>query len=338
MSKTRSLFEYEDKMNKISEIGDPLEKMNSFIPWNDIFSGAIKLLKKTESKGTGGRPSYDYIMMLKVLVLQRSYNLSDEQTEYQINDRLSFQRFLGLNIGSQIPDYSTIWKFRERLIKSNAVNDIFKKLLKYIEKQGYKMNSGSIIDASFVEVPRQRNTREENKIIKEGEIPEKWSEKKLSHKDIHARWTTKNKEKHYGYKNHIKVDIKTKFITKQIATSAEVHDSKVVSLLLEKQDRQKKLYADSAYRSADIEKLLERRKIISNIHEKGYRNTPLTNKQIARNKKKSKIRARVEHVFGFIENSMGGSFLRSIGFKRASGNICMMNVVYNMNRLVQLQA
>lgn len=334
----RSLFEYEDKMKKISEIGDPLEKLNTIIPWKDIFSGAIAKLKKSDAKGPGGRPPYDYILMLKVLIIQRVYNLSDEQTEYQINDRLSFQRFLGLDISSQIPDYSTIWKFRERLIESNAVNDIFNKLLKYIEKQGYNMKSGSIIDASFVEVPRQRNTREENELIKNNEIPSEWSMKKLSHKDVDARWITKNKERHYGYKNHVKVDIKTKFITKQLATSAKVHDSQKLSELLDKRDTHKKLYADSAYRSDAIERMLKRRKITSKIHEKGYRNSPLTDKQIKRNKKKSKIRSRVEHVFGFIENSMNGSFLRYIGLRRTRNAICMMNVVYNMSRLVQLQA
>lgn len=338
MSKTRSLFEYEDKMKKISQIGDPLEKLDAIIPWNNVFAGAIAQLNKTDAKGPGGRPAYDYVLMLKVLIIQRVYNLSDEQTEYQINDRLSFQRFLGLDISSQIPDYSTIWKFRERLVESNAVNDIFNRLLKHIEKQGYSMKSGSIIDASFVEAPRQRNTREENEKIKKGETPSDWSAKKTSHKDVDARWITKNKERHYGYKNHVKVDIKTKFITNQVTTSAEVHDSQKLEDLLDNRDRRKKLYADSAYRSDAIEKMLRRKKITSKIHEKGYRNNPLTDKQMNRNRQKSKIRSRVEHIFGFIENSMKGSFVRCIGLARANSAICMMSIVYNMHRLVQLEA
>lgn len=338
MKKIRSLFEYEDKMQKISAIGDPLERLNKVIPWEKIFSPVINKIMTKEPKGSGGRPRYDYIFMLKVLVIQRTYNLSDEQTEYQINDRLSFQRFLGIDLSSDVPDYTTIWKFREALVQSNAINDLFKSLQKFIENQGYKMKSGSIIDASFVEAPRQRNTKDENDQIKKGEMPSGWSEKKQAHKDIDAQWTTKNHEKHYGYKNHAKVDIKTKFITNYKTTSANVHDSQMLGELLQRRDRRKKLYGDSAYRSAEIEQLLKEKKIKSMIHEKGYRNNPLTDKQKKRNKTKSKIRVRVEHVFGFIENTMKGSFVRCIGINRADGVIGLMNITYNMNRYMQLEA
>ncbi len=174
MSKHRSLFEYEERMNKLSAIGDPLEKLNVFIPWEEIFSGAMAKIIKSAAKGPGGRPAYSCEMMLKVLILQRVYNLSDEQVEFQVNDRLSFQRFLGLDISSSVPDYSTIWKFREKLVHTNAIEEIFRKLIKYIEKQGIVMKSGSIVDATFVEVPRQRNSREDNEKIKNDEIPSDW--------------------------------------------------------------------------------------------------------------------------------------------------------------------
>lgn len=251
---------------------------------------------------------------------------------------MSFQRFLGIDLSSDVPDYTTIWKFRETLIQSDVINDLFRNFQKFIEDQGYKMKSGSIIDASFVEAPRQRNTKDENDQIKKGKIPSGWSDKKQAHKDIDARWTTKNHEKHYGYKNHAKVDIKTKFITNYKITSANVHDSQMLDELLERRDCRKKLYGDSAYRSTEIEQSLKGKNIKSMIHEKGYRNNPLTDKQKKRNRAKSKIRARVEHVFGFIENTMKGSFLRCIGINRADGVIGLMNLTYNLNRFMQLEA
>jgi IS5 family transposase len=268
MSKLRSLFEYSDKMKKISQIGDPLERLNKGIPWERIFQPILDQVNPQKDEliaNLGGRPRYAEILMLKILILQRTYNLSDEQTEYQINDRLSFQRFLGLDLSCDVPDYSTIWKFREMLSNKGLVNELFSAFKKYLEAQGLIMCNGSIIDASFVDVPKQRNTREENAKIKKGETPADWTANKCSHKDTDARWATKNKEVHYGYKNHVKVDIKSKLITKFTTTAASEHDSQEIKNLIDKKDKNKKLYADSAYRSEDIEDLLKEKNIISMI-------------------------------------------------------------------------
>jgi IS5 family transposase len=340
MTKNRSLFEYSDKMTKISAIGDPLERLNNNIPWENIFKPILEQLNsqnEEKNKNIGGRPRYNEILMLKILILQRAYNLSDEQAEYQINDRLSFQRFLGLDLSCDIPDYSTIWNFREALSKKGLVGKLFDGFNRYLQDQGLIMNNGSIIDASFVDVPKQRNTREENKQIKNDRTPDNWSEKKCSHKDTDARWTTKNKEVHYGYKNHVKVDIHSKLITKFTTTAASIHDSQEIKNLVDKKDKNKKLYADSAYRSEEIERLLKENQIISMIHEKGYRNKPLTAKQKLANKRKSKKRVRVEHVFGFVENSMHGSVMRCIGKIRGHAVIGLMNLTYNLFRCAQLQ-
>ncbi len=172
---------------------------------------------------------------------------------------------------------------------------------------------GSIVDASFVDVPRQRNSRDENKQIKEGQVPPEWKDKpnKLSQKDTDARWTKKNQETHYGYKNHVKADKKTKLIQSYTVIAASVHDFQTIEVLLDEGD--KELYADRAYRSEEIEEKLKSKKIKSQVHEKGYRNKPLTDTQKAVNREKSKIRVRVEHIFDFMENSMKGSCLRYIG-------------------------
>jgi len=147
----------------------------------------------------------------RILILQRLYSLSDEQVEYQINDRLSFCQFLGLPLGGSAPDFTTVWKFREALVKALAVKPLFELLTKTLDEMGLITKVGSIGDASFVEVPRQRNTKEENDLVKAGQPPEQWKEKprKLSQKDLDARWTKKNGVSYYGYKDHVVVDARS---------------------------------------------------------------------------------------------------------------------------------
>jgi IS5 family transposase len=208
-----------------------------------------------------------------------------------------------------------------------------------LEFKGLIAHTGSIIDASFVEVPRQRNSREENKQIKEGKTPEDWANEpnKARQKDTDARWTKKNDQTFFGYKDHVKVDKKSKLITAYEVTDASVHDSKVIVDLVDKSDAHHDLFADSAYTGDHIENVLNKGKIRNRIHEKGYRNRPLTKKQKERNRKKSAIRARIEHVFGHITNSMNGFCIRSIGMVRARAMVGLINLVYNMNRYMYLQ-
>jgi IS5 family transposase len=334
----KGLFDEEVRLQELSEFGDPLEKINKLIDFEKLFCSTLNKIFKKEPKGPGGRPAYNYVMMFKILILQRLYNISDGQTEFQIKDRLSFMRFLGLTLSEDVPDEKTIWLFRETLIKKNAIDKLFKKFENYLNNQGVIANKGSIIDASFVDVPKQRNTKEENGKIKEGQIPEEWEENqdKLSQKDTDARWTEKNKEKHYGYKNHVKVDRKSKIITEYSVTDSSVHDSQEFENLIDKNDNGKPIYADSAYTGKNIQNIITKREMKNKICEKGYRNKPLTEKQKINNRKKSKVRARIEHVFGFIENSMNGSYIRSIGIERAKGVIGLMNLVYNMCRYQQI--
>ena len=209
--------------------------------------------------------------------------------------------------------------------------------------QGYMARAGQMIDATFIEVPRQRNGRDENATIKAGETPAEWLEDAakpmLRQKDVEARWTKKNDEKHYGYKNHINADQGNKLVQSYRVTDAAVHDSQVFEALLDQtpdEDGNKRaIYADSAYRSAEKEALLAADKIASRICEKGARNHPLTEAQKASNKEKSRVRARVEHVFG-AQAQMGGHIVRTIGLLRAAVKIGMMNLVYNRVRLGQL--
>lgn len=197
-----------------------------------------------------------------------------------------------------------------------------------------------MVDASFVQVPRQRNTREENKHIKEtGTAPNEWKVKphKLAQKDVDARWTKKNNTTFYGYKNHVKADTRTKLIEEYIVTDASVHDSQVMEQLLTEKDEGQPLYADSAYTGEDQETVYKKKKVVTKINERGYRNKPLTEEQKADNKDKTRVRARVEHLFGFVGNSMNGSFVRTTGIARAKAKIGMMNLTYNICRCTQLK-
>lgn len=338
MNRQRGFFDEQDRLELLSKQGDPLEKLNELIPW-EIFYRKLKKYFVKEPKGPGGRPPYDYLMMFKILILQRLYNLSDYQMQFQILDRLSFQRFLNLGLNDTVPDEKTIWLFRETLTKHKAIDTLFYRFQAVLESKGVIANRGSIVDASFVEVPKQRNSRDENRQIKEGKIPEGWKETpaKERQKDTDARWTKKNDQSYFGYKDHVKVDKSSKLITAYTVTDASVHDSKAIEDLLDKGDAHHELYADSAYTGSRIEEMLEKKKIMNRIHEKGYRNKPLTKRQMESNRKKSSIRARVEHVFGHITNSMNGFNIRCIGIERACGMIGMINLTYNIVRFVQLQ-
>jgi len=325
-------FDENDRLRELSKLGDPLEKLNEYIKWEDMRETLNEALQK-EHKGQGGRPPFDYLLMFKILILQKLYNISDDKTEYIIMDRLSFQRFLGIQLCNKVPDAKTIWNFREELSKTGALEKIFGRFVMQLEEKGIVTRSGSIVDATFVDVPRQRNTREENEKIKEGKTPEEWERKKNRHKkaqkDVDARWATKNKEKHYGYKNHIKIDKKSKIITKYSATSAEVHDSQELEKLIE-EGKDKRIYGDSAYTGEDVQSCIPET-TINRIHEKGYRNRPMTKTQERNNKAKSHIRARVEHVFARM-NQFGGIFIRTIGMARAEFQIGLMNMAYNITR------
>ena len=338
MSKPRGLFDEQIRLEKLSKKQDPLEQLSNHVDFEFFRKPLEKFFNKDADPSKGGRPAYDCVLMFKILILQRYYNVSDDAIEYAILDRLSFMRFLGLGINDAVPDAKTIWLFRDNLTAGGMVEKLFAHLDNLLDKDGIIVHKGKLVDASIVEVPIQRNSRDENKELKEGNIPEGWEENKLRQKDTDAQWVTHNGKNYFGYKNHVKADSTTKLITGYKATTANIHDSEVMDKLLNnKEDSTQPLHADSAYRSEAIEQLCRRKNIESRIHEKGYRNKPLTKQQQQRNKKKSRIRARVEHIFGFMTNSMNEMYLHYRNFIRNQAAIGLMNLTYNLFRLVQLK-
>jgi IS5 family transposase len=336
------LFDVEERAAQLTEMGDPLVGLNARINWEAFRPDLNRVHEKARKSRAGAKP-IDVVLMFKVLMLQQLHNLSDDRIEYQIRDRFSFMRFLGLQLEDRVPDAKTVWLFRDRLKALNLVEVLFARFHEQLANQGYVARAGQMIDATFVEVPRQRNTREENAQLKAGEVPEAWDEQeakaKRRQKDTDARWTKKNQERHYGYKNHINADQQHKLIQSYSVTTASVHDSQVFDELLDqtedKAGNKRAVYADSAYRSEAQEQRLADTRMDSHICEKGTRGKPLTEMQKEDNRSKSKVRARVEHVFG-AQAQMGGHLVRTIGIERAKVKIGLMNLIYNMMRLVQL--
>jgi len=331
----RGLFEEIDRLRELTTLGDPLIMLHKKINW-ESFRDELELIRPEENPDNvrnAGRKPFDAVMMFKVMILQRYYTISDDQMEFQLKDRRSFERFVsGGDTLYYMPDAKTIWLYRERFKEAGIAKKIFKLFQDQLKKAGLIGKSGKIVDASFVEVPRQRNSRDENKEVKEGITPDGWSDNKQSQKDTDARWTEKNKEKYFGYKNHVVADKKSGIILDYTTTSAEIHDSQTIDEIIGKPRKENEpVWGDSAYRSEEIEELLRKRKYKSNIHEKGYRNRPLTEKQKDRNTIKSKIRVRVEHIFGMIY-WMDGDYLCYIGKKRIAEAIGMINLLYNMRR------
>lgn len=334
----KGLFDEEETYQKLTAIGNPLELISGVVDF-EMFRNTLETkLLNTDKKSNAGAKPYDVVMMFKILILQRYYGLGDTQIEYQILDRLSFKKFLGIESGDKVPDEKTVWAFRENMTNSGLVEDIFKQFTDFLGAKNLIINEGKMVDASFTVAPRQRNTREENRIIKEGGGDELWNDEpnKKRHKDIDARWTKKNNETFYGYKNHAKVDTKSKFIDTYKVTDASVHDSQPLDELLSEKDEEQDFHADSAYTGEEQEKVISKYKMKNKVIEKGYRNKPLLEEQKAGNREKSRTRARVEHVFGFMEQSMNGLFLRSVGIVRAIGIIGLINLTYNLFRYEQV--
>lgn len=202
--KEKGLFDEEDRLRVLSKLGDSLEKLNEKIN-QEIFKPILKKALNKESKGLGGRPAYDYVLMFKIIILQRLYNISDDQTEYQINDRLSFMRFLGLELKDKVPDAKTIWLFKEKLIEARVSKKLFEKFEKELARNNLIGKEGTIIDATIVEAPIQHNSKDENEQIKNGKVPEQWRGKqnktKLSQKDYDCQVGKKHKRSYYGYKD-----------------------------------------------------------------------------------------------------------------------------------------
>ncbi|MCF8067439.1 MAG: IS5 family transposase [Desulfobacterales bacterium] len=325
------LFDWHDRFQKLNKTGDPLLKLNEVIDW-DIFRPALETIRDKKRKNNAGAKPYDVILMFKILIIQSLYNLSDDGVEYQILDRISFMRFLNLSLGDRVPDAKTIWLFREQITSAGLAEPLFEQFDTFLRENGFSAQKGQIVDASIIAAPKQRNSRDENKEIKEGRTPEDWSESKKRQKDTDARWVKKNGSNHYGYKNHICIDVKHKLIRNFDVTDAAVHDSNIFDDLLDESNSSRDVYADSAYRSEESVERLKNSGYRAHLQRKGCRNKKLTEWEKRGNRTRSKKRSRVEHVFGVQVMMAGDLILRTIGIIRAKVKLVLRNLAYNLNR------
>ena len=332
------LFDLQTRLERIDRNGDPLAKLDTMIDWEQ-FRPALQTLRDKPRKSNAGAKGYDSVMMFKAMILQSLYNISDEQLEYQILDRFSFSRFLGIDVGGKVPDFTTFWLFREALAQSKLDRTLFEQFDAFLRENGFAACKGQIVDASIVQTPRQRNTREENARIKAGdadEVKEAWPEAKRRQKDTDARWTKKNNKSYFGYKNHIQADVKHKFVRDYDVTAANVHDSQVFETLLDPHNSSADVWADSAYRSEEALDQLKELHYREHIQRKGCRHRPLREHEKRGNRTRSKIRSRVEHIFGGQAIKMGTTILRCIGKVRVRCKIGLRNLAYNVDRYALL--
>ena len=313
-----------------------LKRLSETIPW-ESFRPLLEQGYTRERKSNAGRKRIDPLILFKMLILQQLFNLSDEEVEFQVNDRRSFEEFVGLGVMNIIPDATTIAFIRERLRKAGVIEELFEMFESYLRSQGLQARGGQIIDATLVPVPKQRNTREENAEIKAGRLPDGWDENpdRLRQKDLDARWVQKNGINYYGYKNSICIDVDHGFIRRYAVTPANIHDSQMLPRLLDPENEHDHVWADSAYSGECFEDLLSLRGFESLIHEKGSRNNPLGEAAKEMNRVKSAIRACVEHVFGCMTMSMGGKLTRKIGLARNEAWWGLKNLTFNFLRYLQ---
>ncbi len=332
------VFDLQIRLDRLDKNSDPLARLNEMIEW-ELFRPALKTLRDKPRKSNAGAKGYDAVMMFKAVILQSLYNLSDEQLEYQILDRLSFSRFLGIDLGQKVPDFTTLWLFRESLAKSGLERKLFDQFDGYLRASGFSARKGQIVDASIVQTPKQRNTRQENQQIKAGQaekVRKEWSKQKNAQKDTDARWTKKNGKSFFGYKNHVQVDVKHKLIREYDVTAASVHDSQVFESLLDPNNSSAEVWADSAYRSVESIETLAALGYREHLQRKGHRGHPLSEREKKGNRTRSIVRSRVEHIFGVQAMKMGNTILRCIGQVRARCKIGLRNLAYNLDRYSML--
>jgi len=330
------LFDRDERLEDLRALGNPLARLDEVVDW-EVFSPVLRQAETSKDHDQGGRPAWLPLVLFKAMIIQSLYGLSDAQMQFQITDRKSFQRFLGLSDADPAPDEKTLWAFRERLSRLGLAEALFAAFGQHLQSRGLIARKGQMVDATFIEVPRQRNSREQNARIKAGQVPAAWADEpaKLRQKDTEARWTQKNHQNFYGYKNHLKADTASKLITRYAVTPASVHDSQALEALIEPGDP--RTFADSAYETPRCQAVMERCGVQASFIIPPRRNRPLNGSQKRINRARSRTRCRIEHVFGMMAMCVRSTFNRCIGLVRNRASIGLLNLTYNLVRFEQIQ-
>jgi IS5 family transposase len=346
-----SLFDLDRRYAALSAAGDPLERLALVVDF-ELFRSELEAALSRSDRAKGGRPPYDAVLMFKILVLQTLYTLSDEQTEYQIRDRFSFLRFLGLALHDPVPDAKTIWLFREQLTRAGAIEPLFACFDAALREAGYLAMGGQIVDATVVQARRPRLTEDEKGTVKGGGVPEGWSKAKRAQMDTDGRWTIKRGRRRppgedepqarvaaeiavpvFGYKNHLGIDRRHGFIRTFTVTDAASHDGHQLSKLLDPHNTASSVWADTAYRARANVALLARRGLVSQFQRPKPRGKPMPSNLRRGNATRARVRVAIEHVFA-AQKCRFGLVVRSVGLARATTRLGLANLVTNMRRLV----
>ena len=344
-------FDLDRRHGALSAAGDPLERLALVVDF-ELFRADLEAALQRSDRARGGRPPYDAVLMFKILVLQTLYTLSDDQTEYQIGDRLSFMRFLGLALHDAVPDAKTIWLFREQLTHAGAVARLFASFDAALREAGYLAMGGQIVDATVVQARRPRLTEDEKGTVKGGDIPQAWSTAKRAQMDTDGRWTIKRGRRRsagegepqarvaaeiavpvFGYKNHLGIDRCHGFIRSFTVTDAATHDGRQLGKLLDPDNTASSVWADTAYRSAANVALLARRGLVPQFQRPKPRGKPMPANRRRGNATRARVRIAIEHVFA-AQKCRFGLVVRSVGLPRATTKLGLANLVTTMRRLV----
>ena len=327
----RDFFEKEKTIDVIKNSNSAILRIKDMVDF-ELFRPKLEAEILNKNKGKKGAKPYDLILLLKMLLLKQIYNFSYEKIEFECINQTIFRMFLDIDNLEDIPDANTLCNFFHKLEKNDVAKQLFDEFYHLLENKGAILNEGKIVDATIIEVPiRHNSSKKDDKQC--NLIPEE-NDKKI--KENTASWTKKHGKYYFGFKNHIKIDAKSKFIDTYEVTTASTHDSQALEKLLEKSDRGQILYADSAYIGQPIKKMLNKYGVKSFILEKGHRNKPLRVAKKIINRLRSKIRVRIEHIFGFMENSMGGKYRRVQNLQAMRTTVGLMNLCYNIFRYEQV--
>ena len=296
-----SLFNSMEKNRAIKR----MEEINRVVDWSRIENMLLK--NYPVGKSFEGNDAYPPLLLMKCLLLQQWFKIdSDPELETQINDRISFKKFLGLSFDDSAPDHSTFSRFRGRLSKNNMCM-INHELLSQFAAKGLTINEGIAIDARLVQSashPLSNQRLQEEKLKQqtpEGKVDKNGKALKFS-RDLESDWTVKNDVAHFGLKEHASVDTRYGFVLSTEMTPASHHDSPYLPLCVagscHTKEPIKKVFADKGYFGKPNREFLSLNKIEDGIMRKATIGTELTEYEKERNKAISKVRYIVEQYFG----------------------------------------
>jgi len=321
-------------------------RIDELVDFNALEKEIDKIYKKGQS--VDGRPSYRGIVLFKMMLLQYWYDLSDPAVEDMVNDSLGAMRFCQLELEDDVPDHSTLSRFRKELVEKKAYDRLLRKINNQLSSKGILLKKGSArVDATITESPfspkgktqyeiatdRQEDERDEQDKQQE-EQQQKLLPKTQPGVDNEARWLKKGGKLKYGYKKHIAVD-KEGIIESVHTTTASEHDSKGLKGVMDKVPKQKKqgVFTDKGYKVPKNDDYLKENDIKNRMQHKAYRNRPLTKWEIRFNTIISKHRWMVERTFGGMKRWFGAGKARYKGLAKTHAQHVMEAIAYNLKRL-----